>query len=163
MVTVLHIKCRIGHCSDQIEETNMTNLATYSVNPTTLAARIGEVPNADFTGGMNRGGCNMGVGICTDVRNVKDSDWTLLDQAEAARAPQISQHLGGDGLGDGSDTATNPINIINGADVNDTAVYAVADTQAAPAAEYDSVTGAINVGTTTIEIGDVAWGAIPVA
>lgn len=140
----------------------MSNLATYSVNATSLAARIAEVPAADFTGGVNRAQCNEGLGICTDVYNPKLSDWTLEDQAEAARAPQESQHIGGDGLGDG-DATTMPITLIDGADINDTAVFAVADTQAANGVEFDTVTGAVNLGTGTIEIGDRAWGGIPVA
>lgn len=140
----------------------MSNLATFSVNATTLATRIAEVPNADFTGGVNRALCNEGVGICTDNYNPKLSDWTLLDQAPAARAPQDSQHIGGNGLGDGT-TTNSPITIINGADINDTAAFVVATTQATNGNEIDTVTGAINVGTGTVEIGDRVWGAIPVA
>jgi hypothetical protein len=139
----------------------MSNLATYSVNATSLAARIAEVPNADFTGGVNRAQCNEGVGICTDVRNVKLSDWTELDQAEAVRDPQNSQHIGGDGLGAG-DATVMPITIINGADINDTAILITADTQATPTNIYHIASGAINVGTDTIEIGDLAWGVVPV-
>ena len=139
----------------------MANLATYAVNATTLATRSAEVSDADFTGGCNRGGCNNGIGIATDNYNPKVDDWTTLDQAEAARAPQDSQHIGGDGLGAGD--ATNfPITIINGADVNDTAAFVVADTQAVNGVAFDITSGAVNVGTGTVEIGDRAWGAIPV-
>ena len=140
----------------------MANLATYAVNPATLATRSGEVPNADFTDGMNRGGCNQGVGICTDVRDTQLVDWSVLDQDGATRAPQNSQHIGGNGLGVG-DASVTPINVINGADINDTAVYEVADQVAANGAIYHIGTGAINVGTSTIQIGERAWGAIPVA
>jgi hypothetical protein len=56
-----------------------------------------------------------------------------------------------------------PITIINGADINDTAILITADTQATPTNIYHIASGAINVGTDTIEIGDLAWGAVPVA
>ena len=139
----------------------MANLATYAVNATTLAARIAQVANADFTGGMNRGSSNQGVGICTDNYNPIVADWTTLDQAEDARIPQESQHIGGNGLL-GGDASTMPIKIINGADINDTAAFVVADTQATNGNEIDTVSGAINVGTGTVEIGDRVWAAIPV-
>ena len=140
----------------------MANLATSSVNSATVATRSGEVPNALFTGGMNAGGCNMGVGICTDVFDPKVSDWTTLDQDGLARTPQNSQHIGGSGLGDGDQTVA-PITVVNGVDINDTAAFAVADQVATNGQVFNTTSGAINVGTTTIQIGQRAWGAIPVA
>lgn len=138
------------------------NLPTSSVNAATLATRSAEVPNADFTGGMNPGGCNIGIGITTALSDPKLTDWTLLDQAGAARAPQNSQHIGGNALGDG-DQSTMPITVINGVDVNDTAVFVVADQVATNGQVFDTVSGAINVSDRTIQIGERAWGAIPVA
>ena len=140
----------------------MANLATSSVNAATVATRSAEVPNADWTGGMNAGGCNVGIGISTDVVDPKLTDWTLLDQAEAARTPQDSQHIGGSGLGDGDQTDA-PVTVVNGVDINDTAAFAVADQVATNGQVFNTTSGAINVGTTTIQIGQRAWGAIPVA
>jgi hypothetical protein len=139
------------------------NLPTYQLNATSVAARAAEVASADFAGGVNRGGsCAPGIGINTGATTVPSNQhWSLLDQAGAARAPQDSQHIGGDGLGAG-DATTNPINVIIGADVNDTAAFVTADTQAADGAEFDSVSGAVNRTGATIEVGETAWGTIPV-
>jgi hypothetical protein len=80
--------------------------------------------------------------------------------------PQDSQHIGGDGLGDG-DATVNPINGIvdqNGTpDYNDTMAFVVSDVaSAAPGVEFETVSGAVNRGEQTILVGDEAWGAIPV-
>lgn len=156
------------------------NLTTYQLNAASVTARNAEfadTPLTDIPGdgsyddpylGVNRAGsCAPGIGICTNVPNPKDSDWTLEDQDENARAPQNSQHIGGDGLGDG-DQSVNPINGIvdqNGtADFNDEMAFVEADVaSAAPGVEFDTVSGAVNRGEQTILIGDLAWGAIPVA
>ena len=95
--------------------------ATYFLDPTTVTAREAEVPNADFAGGLNRGGSNApGVGINIDGGDVTN-DWTIPDQHGVARAPQDSQHLGnGDNAGvEGPGTV--PINVTdNDAEFNDT-------------------------------------------
>jgi hypothetical protein len=156
------------------------SLPTYQNNATSVAARnaelTGTTPCSDVTGdgtydtyqGCNRAGSNApGIGINTgDVSTPAPDQFTLNDQAEAARAPQNSQHIGGDGLGDG-DASVNPINALDltpGAiDVNDTLAFAVADTQAVDGVAFDTVTGAVNRTGGTIEVGETAWGTVPVA
>jgi len=89
---------------------------TRFINDTTLAARKVDVPGADFDGGLNQGGaCAPGLGINEGVTNTAGTDeqFTLLDQVNAARAPQVSQHLGGDGLGSGvSGAGTDGIGVV---------------------------------------------------
>tara|TARA_R110002153_G_scaffold274212_2_gene447586 strand:+ start:10426 stop:10800 length:375 start_codon:yes stop_codon:yes gene_type:complete len=83
------------------------NNPTYYVNDATQLVREIQVPNADFDGGMNAGGSNAcGIGIGPGVNTTGAADqFTLLDQAGAARTPQLSQPIGGEALGDGSSTA----------------------------------------------------------
>lgn len=135
--------------------------AEYTGTP--LTDVVGDGSYADPYLGMNRGGSNApGIGIATGYVDPKVSDWTTLDQAEAARSPQDSQHIGGSGLGDG-DATVEPIRAIQVADVNDTMSFSVADAAAVDGAEYDTVTGALNHTGTTVSIGDRIWGPIPVA
>ena len=82
----------------------MANAATAFRNSTTITAREAEVPNAAFDDGMNNGASNApGLGVATDQTNLEESlpSWTLVDQFEVARVPQVSQLLGGTGLGAG--------------------------------------------------------------
>jgi len=81
----------------------MANSPTAFVDATTVAAREAEVPNANFQGGMNGGGSNMGIGIATGQPDLSgdDASWTLNDQDGAARTPQASQYIGGNAYGDG--------------------------------------------------------------
>ena len=136
------------------------NLPTYNLNATSVAARDAEMGVAgQFAGGMNLGGSNApGVGIATNVIDPKLDDWTIEDQAAAGRTPQDSQHIGGDGLGAG-DATVNPINAVQGADVNDTLSYIAAVVQAAPGAGYGAA-GAdpVNRSDRTVEIGERLWG-----
>lgn len=55
------------------------------------------------TGGNKAGSCAPGIGINIDggVLGEDAEKWTLLDQDGAARAPQVGQHIGGSGLGEG--------------------------------------------------------------
>ena len=113
----------------------MANDVGYTLNATAVAARDAEYPGTpltDTTGdgtttnpylGCNRAGSNApGIGIATANGQCKLDDWTILDQHGAARNPQDSQHIGGSGLGDGTEglTTETTINAITGADVNDT-------------------------------------------
>jgi len=77
----------------------MANAAVTFRNTTAIAARDAETPNADWTGGMNNASCMPGVGIGTDNPGLDESlpNWTLEDQFEVARAPQVSQVIGGNG------------------------------------------------------------------
>jgi len=101
----------------------MANIATTFRNSTTIAARTPEVPNASWTTGCNNASCSPGVGIATDQPDLDESlpSWTLLDQFEDARTPQISQLIGGNGLGAGSEgrgdgDAEYVIGVTNGVD-----------------------------------------------
>ena len=144
-----------------------TNLATFQLDAATVTARNAEYggdpfDDADGDGsyadpylGMNRAGSNApGIGINTG--NILQSaaevaagperfaDWTELDQNEAARIPQDSQHIGGDALGDG-DQSVNPINMIvdpfGTPDLNNTANLVITDAAAVNGAEMDTVSG----------------------
>ena len=71
---------------------------TYLKDDTAVAIRESEVPNADFDTGLNAGGsCAPGIGINAAGGAVAGTpeQFTLLDQAEAAREPQDSQTIGG--------------------------------------------------------------------
>ena len=78
---------------------------TAYLDATARATRTTEVPNASWTTGMNWGGsCAVGIGINADDTTpiaVEGSaeQFTLLDQAGAARTPQNSQQIGGLALG----------------------------------------------------------------
>ncbi len=87
---------------------------TYFIDDVAKSTRSGEVPLASFEDGMNYGGsCACGIGINMNEGAVVGTpeQFTLLDQFENARAAQISQHIGGSGLGDGS-SGTLPDSII---------------------------------------------------
>lgn len=137
----------------------MANLATYGLFAASVAVRAVQVPLADFSGGMNLSGSNApGLGINTGGRNPKLSDWSVLQQIGTARTPQRTQHIGGSGLGVGNDDVF-VLNVVQGADINDTVSYITALTQAAPGAGYGAA-GADPVNRTdeTILVGDRVWG-----
>jgi hypothetical protein len=151
------------------------NLPTFELDAAAVTARNAEYTGTPFTDddggatyadpylGMNRAGSNApGIGINSGNVNPKLEDWTILDQAEAARSPQASQHIGGNGLGAGDDS-TEPVRFVQGTDFNDTASFSVADAAAVADAAYDTVTGALNKTGKTVAIGDRIWGPIPVA
>ena len=74
------------------------NLVTYFVDSTEVAARSAEVPDADFTGGMNRGGsCAPGLGINTGDYDPKEQDWNPPGgvPAEVRESQQIGGALSG--------------------------------------------------------------------
>lgn len=77
----------------------MANAAVTFRNSTAIAARAAEVTGADWTGGMNNASCMPAVGVATDNSDLQESlpNWTLEDQFEVARAPQVSQLIGGNG------------------------------------------------------------------
>lgn len=81
----------------------MANIPVTFRNTVTVGIREAEVPDAAFDDGMNNGSCAPGVGIATDVTDLDESlpSWTLLDQFEVARTPQVNQLIGGNGLNDG--------------------------------------------------------------
>jgi len=78
---------------------------TFFIDDTAVIARKLEVTAADFDGGANlAGSCACGIGINMNEGAVVGTpeQFTLLDQRGAARTAQISQHIGGSGLGAGS-------------------------------------------------------------
>ena len=80
----------------------MAQAATF-IDVTARATRVGEVSNASFVNGMNNGSCQPGIGITngpTDLAGTTNQ-FTLLDQNEAARTPQLGQSIGGVALGAG--------------------------------------------------------------
>ena len=92
---------------------------SYYLDGTLVSARESEVPDASFANGANAAAsCAPGIGI-NEGEGVVVGDpqqFTLLDQAEAARTPQDSQHIGEDATpvnigttdadGDGTMTST---------------------------------------------------------
>ena len=93
----------------------MAQQATF-IDVDARAVRVGEVPDASFVDGMNNGSCQPGIGITGDVTDLVGTpeQFTLLDQNEAARTPQLGQSLGGIALNDGEDIVANqPIDLIN--------------------------------------------------
>lgn len=136
------------------------NLPTYGLNATTVAARNPEYNiSGQFAGGANEAGsCAPGIGINTGNKEPKLDDWTVLDQAGAARTPQDTQHIGGNALGAG-DQSTHTVKAVQGADINDTLSYIEAVVQAAPGAGMGAA-GAdpINRTDETVEIGERCWG-----
>ena len=156
------------------------NLATYQLNAASVTARNAEYTGTPFTdipgdgsyadpvlGGNKAGSCAPGIGIATANIEPKLDDWTVLDQAEAIRVPQDSQHIGGDGLGDG-DATVNPINCIlsphSSPDITDTVAFIAAVVQAADGAGYNTADAdPVNRSGQTVEIGERLWGTNTVA
>ena len=78
---------------------------TYFIDDTAVTARELEVTAASFVNGCNlAGSCAPGIGINMNEGAVVGlpNQFTLLDQREVAREAQISQHIGGSGLGAGA-------------------------------------------------------------
>lgn len=118
----------------------MANLPNYFSIPAVVAQRKGEVPDADFDGGMNNAGCLQGVGIATDEPNLTGDiqQWTLLDQNGAARTPQDSSYIGGNGLGSGTVTVE-PIDVAATTNADGTVTSAGKATLASLAAGWTAV------------------------
>ena len=75
---------------------------TYFVDDVAVAARKAEasqsIPDASWVTGMNAGGsnaCGLGINQAGGAVVGTPEQFTLLDQAGAARAPQDSQLIGG--------------------------------------------------------------------
>ena len=78
---------------------------TFFIDDVAVGVRAPEVPDASFDDGANLAGSNAaGLGIGIDAGEVDGTfeQFTLLDQFGNTRQAQISQHIGGSGLGDGS-------------------------------------------------------------
>ena len=96
----------------------MSQAATF-IDVTARATRVSEVPDASFVNGMNNGSCQPAVGISggpTDLAGTPEQ-FTLLDQNEDARTPQLGQSLGGVALGAGeSIAASQAVDLVDAAD-----------------------------------------------
>ena len=93
------------------------NKPTAGEAPTaTYVAREAEVPNANWaTGGDVAGLCAPGIGINIGGGAISGGpqQFTLKDQDDAVRVPQVSGPIGGNGLGAGvAGKATTPIDVI---------------------------------------------------
>jgi hypothetical protein len=157
------------------------NIPSFQLNQTSVTARNAEYAGTPLTDTVGDGttanpylGCNAagscapGIGINTgeifafNGEAARPETWTELDQAGAGRTPQDSQHIGGDGLGDG-DATVNPLTYVQGADINNTANFVECDAAVAPDGICDTVTGAVNKSSQTTAVGDLIWGVVPVA
>lgn len=82
------------------------NLPNAFADSVAITAMLVRVPDALVDTGMNTAGSNSpGIGIGTDNPNLQEvlddsgnGSWSLLDQHGNARAAQIGQLLGGDGI-----------------------------------------------------------------
>jgi hypothetical protein len=161
----------------------MSNVPTFKLDAVSVIARnaqYADTPLSDVDGdgsyntylGCNRAGsCANGIGIATDVIDPKLQDWSILNQGNltdevdpAARIDQASQHIGGDGLGDG-DRSDDVINLIldqhGTPDFNDDCSYIAAVVQAAVGAGYNTADAdPVNRDGRTIEIAERLWGSM---
>ena len=140
------------------------SLPIYGRNEAAITAREAQVPLADFDDGCNLPASNApGIGI-GGRPNPKLSDWTLLDQHQTGRIPQETQHIGINGIEEGSDNTLlgYPVQVIvyETADINNEMHFTEATAAAVPGAIYD---GLVNVSGENIEIGDRVWGMLSVA
>ena len=97
----------------------MASQAATFIDEAALAVRVGEVADADFDNGMNKGSCQPGIGIAGGPVNLVGTpeQFTLLDQNAAARTPQLGQSIGGVALNDGETVVANQaIDLIDQAD-----------------------------------------------
>ena len=96
-------------------------MPTFFVDDAAVTARSAEVPNADWDTGNNiAASCAHGIGINFEGGAVVGTpeQFTLEDQRGIARTTQISQLIGGSGLGDGT-SGTAPDSTIRNGVVND--------------------------------------------
>ena len=86
---------------------------SFFVNGPAIAALQLLQPDLGYTGGMNIGGSNCpGIGVGVNRPYLKPSDWTLKDQDEAARTPQVGSSVGVSGIGQGAPTkSTLPLQV----------------------------------------------------
>lgn len=85
---------------------------TYYRNEDTVVARALEVnPVANWNNGVNlaaSNACGIGIGEAPNVVGTPNQ-FTLLDQASAARTPQLSQPIGGVAYNEGSSAPADPL------------------------------------------------------
>jgi hypothetical protein len=91
---------------------------SYFVDDAAVLARTPEVPDASWVNGCNRpasNACGIGIGVDQGAVGGTPEQFTLIDQRGIARVSQISQCIGGSGLGDGT-SGTAPDSVIYAGD-----------------------------------------------
>ena len=127
----------------------MAGVATPNL-PTFFLGTIesAQFPNADLTGGVNRGGgCSPGIGVNTGDYSPKASDWS-----EEERDPQNSQHIGG---------TEAELTVDQDPDFNDQAAFVQTSGSVAPGGNLK--TGVVNRTGKTVPSGAWCWGTKTVA
>lgn len=128
------------------------NLPTFYQDPTLTAARLAEVTDADFVGGMNKGAsCAPGLGINTGDINPKTQDWATPIGVPAAH--QTSQSIG--------QTATSMFTLDPATAGDDELLAFVTATGAVvPGGTIETVNAlaVVNRSDSTMQSGDSAWG-----
>ena len=125
--------------------------------PAAGAGRQAQVPNGNWTNGMNAASCQPGIGHNTADYSPKEQDFgaVVID-------PLNSQWLGGiDGNLPVGGNVT--VALLEPVDGNDTFAFVQADAATAPDAELDAATGAVNRTGKTVPLGAWCWGTVPVA
>jgi hypothetical protein len=128
-----------------------------------ITAREPEVPAADFTNGMNNCNCSPGIGINVGEGAVvgEPQQFTLEDQFEAIRVPQVSQVLGGNGLTPISGYPSSGGIPGNGSAHAEFIVAVTTPTNAAKAAADPSIDGSVIVqGTANLQTLGAGWVAL---
>lgn len=83
----------------------MANGVNYFRDDNAILVRSGELPYADFVTGVNNAASNaagIGINVGGGAITGEPQQFTLEDQRGVARTTQISQLVGGNGLGDGT-------------------------------------------------------------
>ena len=123
---------------------------TYFIDDVAVTARELEVVAASFVNGANlAGACSPGLGINMNEGAVVGTpdQFTLLDQFGNSREAQISQHIGGSGLGAGSE-GTLPDAVVR---------FGTTPTQAAKDADTSLDGTVVNIGNSTLTTLSAGW------
>ena len=131
------------------------NIPTFFQDTVITAARSAEVPSADFSGGVNKAGCNPGVGINTNDFDPKVEDWPDSTFNGADPIPYFgeSSYIGIDS------GANNRITLFKDGDENNQPQFVVAQQDTAPDAGLGAA-GAEPINRTgkTVPNGSRVWG-----
>lgn len=152
MVVPLATSVKIDNTIEYLKRCFMaTNLATYMLS--NMLVRGTEVPDADWAGGLNRGGSNApGIGINTGNADPKEQDWPRI----ADTGDRQSQHIGVGGAG-------RVLRVVQGDDITDRLAFVQADGPTNPGDPLDLTTGAVNLTGKIVDQDAWVWGVIPMA
>jgi hypothetical protein len=141
----------------------MNTVSTFR-DTTAIALREPEVPDASFVNGMNNGLCQPGIGVSVGGGAVVGSpaQFTLEDQFEAIRVPQVSQVIGGLGYTDPADYPSSGGIEGNGAGHAEFIVPVGMPTQAAKDADPALDGTVIVLGTANLQTLAAGWVGTPV-